>query len=83
MMTVLPNLIFLALLTIAVAYACINFGKIIKNIRLGKAENRYDRPFERIKAMVLVAFGQKKNVRPSGSRDPSFIYLYRISDRKY
>lgn len=34
--------------------------RIYRNIKLGKAENRKDKPFERLKTMLLVAFGQKK-----------------------
>lgn len=59
-MHILPNLIFLALLTTAIAVACINFGKIRRNILLGKPEKRNDHVAERLKMMLLVAFGQKK-----------------------
>lgn len=37
-----------------------NARKIYRNIRLGKSVNRFDNPAERIKLMLLVAFGQKK-----------------------
>ncbi len=76
MMAILPNLIFLALLTTAIAYACISFGKIRKNILLGKAENRSDKPLQRLKTMLLVAFGQKKMfARPIPATLHLFIYI--------
>lgn len=76
MMFILPNLIFVALFTTAVAYACISFGKIWRNIQLGKAENRFDQPIERIKAMLLVALGQKKMFsRPIPAVLHLFVYI--------
>ncbi|MFD2599785.1 4Fe-4S dicluster domain-containing protein [Sphingobacterium corticis] len=37
-----------------------NASKIYRNIRLGKSVDRFDSPSERLKTMLLVAFGQKK-----------------------
>lgn len=37
-----------------------NARKIYRNIQLGKSVNRVDKPSERLKLMLLVAFGQKK-----------------------
>lgn len=37
-----------------------NASKIYRNIRLGKAINRFDNPGVRLKTMLLVAFGQQK-----------------------
>ncbi len=37
-----------------------NATKIYRNIRIGKAVNRSDRPALRLKTMFLIAFGQKK-----------------------
>ena len=54
------QLIFGILLLAAVALAVYNAGKIIRNIRLGRDESRSDRRAERWRAMLLVAFGQKK-----------------------
>src|SRR5687768_4308407 len=35
-------------------------ARISRNIKLGKPENRSDRPLERLKVMCLVALGQSK-----------------------
>jgi len=49
-------IVFIAALLLFYRNAC----KIYRNIRLGKSVNRVDNPSERIKTMLLVAFGQKK-----------------------
>lgn len=52
--------IFLGILTIALVLFGRNAKKIYNNIKLGKPTNRTDRKSERLKQMLLVAFGQKK-----------------------
>ncbi|MFN0048240.1 MAG: 4Fe-4S dicluster domain-containing protein [Cytophagales bacterium] len=75
-MFVLSNLIFVALLTTTTAYACISFGKIRRNVLLGKTEDRSDKPLERLKIMLLVALGQKKMFsRPIPAILHLFIYV--------
>lgn len=54
------QLIFTILLLAAGFLFYKNASKIYKNIKLGKPTNRSDRPTERFKLMLLVAFGQKK-----------------------
>lgn len=54
------QIIFFCLFTLAVVIFARNARRIYKNIKLGKAVDRSDRPIERLKLMLLVAFGQKK-----------------------
>jgi len=59
-MNVLPNIIFALLLLIGVGFFVKNVRYLIRNIKLGQAVNRTDNPKNRLKNMLLVAFGQKK-----------------------
>lgn len=66
--------------TIIFALACWlfyrNASKIYRNIRLGKAVNRFGNRSERLKLMLLVAFGQKKMFkRPFPAVLHLFVYL--------
>ncbi|NQD72652.1 (Fe-S)-binding protein [Sphingobacterium shayense] len=54
------QIIFLCLFIIAITAFSINARRIYRNIRLGKPVDRSDNPTQRLKLMVLVAFGQKK-----------------------
>ncbi|SEO06534.1 4Fe-4S dicluster domain-containing protein [bacterium A37T11] len=54
------QLIFAIILAFAIGLFSLNVRKIIRNIRLGRAVDRSDRPVERWKKMVMVAFGQQK-----------------------
>jgi heterodisulfide reductase subunit C len=75
-MKILPNLIFITLLTVAASYAIINFSKIRRNILMGKDEDRSDNMGVRIKNMILIAFGQKKMfARPIPAILHLFIYV--------
>lgn len=56
----IPQIIFFLFLAAAVALFSINVRKIRRNILLGKPEDRSDRPSERLKTMLKVAFGQTK-----------------------
>ncbi len=70
------QIIFAILLMAALGLATFNARKIIRNIRLGKAEYRGDQPARRLKAMLLVAFGQKKMFkRPFPALLHLFVYL--------
>ncbi|MEY3679136.1 MAG: hypothetical protein RI924_1277 [Bacteroidota bacterium] len=52
-----------------------NVAKIRRNIKLGRAEDRTDRPMERLKTMLLVAFGQSKMTkRPVAAIMHFFLY---------
>jgi heterodisulfide reductase subunit C len=53
-------IIFILLFAGGSAFFFYNVSKIRRNILLGKDIDRTDKPAERIKTMILVAFGQKK-----------------------
>lgn len=70
------QIIFSVILLVALGLAAFNARKIIRNIRLGRSEDRSDRPADRIKTMLLVAFGQKKMFkRPFAALLHLFVYL--------
>lgn len=54
------QLLFLCILALAIGLFVRNAKKIYRNIKLGKPINRTDNQAERIKQMLLVAFGQQK-----------------------
>lgn len=56
----ISQIIFSILFIAAIVFFTGNARKIWRNIRLGKNVNRFDRPGERLKTMLLVAFGQQK-----------------------
>jgi heterodisulfide reductase subunit C len=56
----ISQVIFAILLLAAGILFYQNARKIYRNIKLGKSIDRFDRPSERIKTMLLVAFGQQK-----------------------
>lgn len=66
------QIIFVILAIAGTALFTFNARKVIRNIKLGKALNRSDRPSERWMTMLKVAFGQTKMaVRPV----PFFLHL--------
>ena len=70
------QVIFAIIFVAALALATINGRKIIRNIRLGRAEERTDNPVARWRTMLLVAFGQKKMFkRPFAAFLHLFVYL--------
>lgn len=72
----IAQVIFAVLLIVALGLATINAKKMIRNIRLGRAEKRSDRSGERWKNMLLVAFGQKKMFkRPFPALLHLFVYV--------
>ena len=74
--TVISQLIFALFLIAAFALAISNARKIISNIRLGRSEQRSDSSAERLRTMLLVAFGQKKMFkRPFAALLHLFVYL--------
>jgi len=56
----ISQLTFAILLVVAVVFFVRNAKKIVRNIKLGRTVSRFDNPRERIKTMLLVAFGQQK-----------------------
>lgn len=66
------QIIFVILALAGTALFSYNARKVIRNIKLGKAANRSDKPKERLITMLKVAFGQTKMaVRPV----PFFLHL--------
>lgn len=75
-MQYISNIIFAVLLIIAIWFFSRNVKKLIRNIRLGKANNRFDRPAERWKTMFRVALGQgKMGVKPIPAFLHGFVYV--------
>jgi len=56
----IAQIIFIAALSLAAYFIARRVLLIKKTIQLGRSENRTDQPAERLKTMLLVAFGQKK-----------------------
>ncbi|WP_448520262.1 4Fe-4S dicluster domain-containing protein [Rhodoflexus sp.] len=59
-MSLVQQLLFLAALVAAAFAISARVRRISGNIRLGRSLDRTDRPSERLKTMLLIAFGQKK-----------------------
>ena len=59
-MHIISSILFVVLFGAGVGLFAKNIKKLIRNIKLGQQVNRTDRPNERLKNMLLVAFGQKK-----------------------
>lgn len=72
----ISQLIFAILFIGAIVLFTINARKIVRNIKLGRKEDRSDRPAGRLKIMTLVALGQKKMFkRPIPALLHLFVYL--------
>ena len=63
MISYIDNILFVTVLISTILLFSNNFKKIFNNIRLGRAENRSDKPALRLKNMFRVAFGQGKMIR--------------------
>ncbi len=63
MISYIDNILFVTVLILTIFLFSNNFKKILNNIRLGRAENRSDKPMLRLKNMFRVAFGQGKMIR--------------------
>jgi heterodisulfide reductase subunit C len=59
-MEIVQQILFIAALVATAWFITGRVRLIAKAIRLGRAENRFDHADERLKTMLLVAFGQKK-----------------------
>lgn len=76
MLTLVPNLIFIALLGTAIYFFAKNIGKIIRNINLGQDIDRADQKPQRWALMARVAMGQSKMlVRPVAGIMHLFVYI--------
>jgi heterodisulfide reductase subunit C len=56
----IAQILFTIILLIGVGYFASNIKKAIRNVKLGKPSHRDDRKDERLKNMILKAFGQQK-----------------------
>jgi len=56
----IDNIIFTCILISALGLFLYNLWKIVRNIRLGRARNRFDQPLKRIIILLKIAFGQTK-----------------------
>lgn len=75
-MQYIDNIIFAVLLIAAVWFFSKNVGKLIRNIKLGRPNTRFDRPAERWRVMARVALGQgKMGVRPVPAILHGFVYI--------
>lgn len=72
-MAYIPQLLFVIAFGIANYFLFKNITRIRKNILLGKDINRTDRKSERLKMMILTAFGQKKMFKKPL---PAFLHLF-------
>ena len=63
MISYIDNILFVTVLILTIFLFSNNFKKILNNIRLGRGENRSDKPTLRLKNMFRVAFGQGKMIR--------------------
>ena len=59
----IDNILFIIALILSASLFLFNFKKIYYNIKLGRDENRSDKPMYRLKNMLRVAFGQGKMIR--------------------
>lgn len=61
-MNLIPQILFALVLAAGIGYFARNIKKLIRNIKLGKAITRNDRPSERWMHMTRIALGQQKMV---------------------
>lgn len=57
------NIVFIFVFVISVLFFIYNVRRLISYLKLGRAENRTDKPFQRLKRVLVVAFGQTKLLR--------------------
>ncbi|MDP2208669.1 MAG: (Fe-S)-binding protein [Bacteroidota bacterium] len=57
------NIVFIFVLIISISFFIYNVRRLISYLKLGRAENRIDKPFQRLKRVLVVAFGQTKLLR--------------------
>ncbi len=62
-MQYLPNILFTLALVAGIGFFVFNCRKLIRNIKLGREENRSDNKPQRLKNMAKIALGQYKMVR--------------------
>jgi Fe-S oxidoreductase/nitrate reductase gamma subunit len=59
----LRSILFAAILVLAFGFFAYNVRRLVSYLKIGKPEQRSDRPAERLKNVLVVAFGQTKLLR--------------------
>ena len=62
-MSYIDNILFVIVLVAGIGFFALNIKKIIRNIKLGRDEDRSDNPGARWTNMAMIALGQSKMVR--------------------
>ncbi|MFY7730639.1 MAG: Fe-S oxidoreductase, partial [Flavobacterium sp.] len=62
-MAYIDNILFVLLLVAGFGFFAKNVKKLVRNIKLGRAEDRSDNPSARWNNMAMIALGQSKMVR--------------------
>ncbi len=57
------SVLFLVILALAIAFFLSSVRRVISYLRIGKADNRTDAPMERMRNVLVIAFGQTKLLR--------------------
>lgn len=57
------SIVFIFVFIISISLFFYNVRRLIRYLKLGRAENRTDKPFQRLKRVLIVAFGQTKLLR--------------------
>lgn len=56
----LKNIIFLITVLASLGFFVFSVRRLVLHLKIGKSENRFDQPWERLKNVLVVAFGQSK-----------------------
>ncbi len=59
----LKNILFVIFFLASIGFFSYSARRLILHLRIGKSENRFDRPWERLSKVSVVAFGQSKLLR--------------------
>src|SRR5919202_1185022 len=57
------NVVFIFLLVVAAGFFSYNVQRLVSYLRLGRAEDRFDHPLQRLKNVLVIAIFQKKILR--------------------
>lgn len=57
------NIVFVFIFIISISFFIYNVRRLISYLKLGRAEYRTDKPFQRLKRVLVVGFGQTKLLR--------------------
>ncbi len=57
------NIVFILVFILSISFFVYNVRRLISYLKYGRKENRFDKPIERLKRVLIVAFGQTKLLR--------------------